>query len=1658
MAIKFNIEPYWDDYNSPTAVGELTPKEKYNKMLFRPGHAVQARELTQMQSMLQNQVSSIGDHMFKEGSIIIPGGVSVYNKIDYLKLTTVNTGNMTELVGITFTDGVSSAKVVHAVAATGSDPVTLFVNYTSGTTKFADAATLTETGSLTATVDTSGFGSLVSVDDGIFYIKKHFVVVKKETIILSKYTTDVSYDVGLKVTESVISAGEDASLNDNAQGTPNLSAPGAHRYSITTKLVIQANNANTGNFVLLARLESGIISKQARSTDYAVIEDTMARRTFDESGNYTVNPFPAQMKVNVGGDATKLSIGIEPSKAYVRGYEIQTLNTTNVNVNKAREAELATDKVVEITHTNYIDVSGVSAIPEISTYNTISLKNSGGAEVGTVRVRSMQALATTGHFRLHVFDLTGTITGIASIDSPSSSFAATGIVSYNLATDTLVYALPYTRIKTCNAEENILNPADFNYRFETNRIVGTATAAAGSVSFLAEAANETFGSADVNNWILTNVDTGATIAPTIANITVDNSNSPPKVTIGGLVSSTDDYSLIAPTNRTLEHKTKTLVANHGVVLPSAATYTSPVNLDHCDVLRIVSIQEAVGAQDVTEHFDFFNGQTDTYYGVGTVQLKTTTNYTVTGDLNVVYDYFDHGAGDFFTIDSYTGQAAYEDIPSHSGIELRSAVDFRPRMNNGGGNFTGTGSAVGHCPRTNTQFETDIQYYLNRIDKVYLDKDGDFGVLEGVADLDPRDPGTPKDAMVLYHLYVPAYTLTPSEVSIKYIDNKRYTMRDIGKLDRRIGNLEYYTTLNLLEKEAENKQILDVGGSARWKSGFLVDSFTSTSVARASSTEFRAGIDRDTGTLRPLFSEGNIGLDYDVSSTTQKTGALVTLPYTSTAIITQTQSSGTINVNPFDVFNWTGSVALSPSSDEWKDTDQRPQVIVNQDGVFDALRDIANESVATGTVWNSWQTNWTGATSSSTVDNSAWWRRDRVTTTTTSSGQARSGVTTSIGTEVVNTNIGDRVVEVSFAPFMRSRLVTFSATRLRPSTQVYAFFDDVSVADYVSTTASSFTPSVGVNSNTTHPAGATTLTTDVNGAITGTFFVPNNAALNFKTGDKTFLLTDSSTNNQEETGTSAATTYSAKGLIETKENVVISTRVPTIQRTNVADSRVITSTSTNRRREWTFNWGDPLAQSILLDLDGGVFVTSLELYFTSKDAAIPVQIQMRKMDQGIPTQEVIPFSDTTVNASDVNVDGTSTVFTFESPVYLQDNIEYCFVVMANSNEYMVKYAEIGEEDATGNRISKQPYNGVMFKSQNASTWTPDQNKDLTFKLNRATFDIATSASVVLKNKELPIRSLENDPFQTTLSSAEVIVSHRNHGMVDGESVTIDVTEALASINGIPIAEIEATHTISNVERDLYTITASTVATGTGIDGNNTVTATQNLAFNTVYPLIQEVTLPNTGMVWGIKDTPESTGIQSTAYAPIIINENYTPLAAKVVKSGSSTSLDINGTFTSSKNNLSPVIDMDRCSVITISNRVDRPAATTTAGHNVVADYFAETDPGKGSALAKYITKTVQLDETSDQLKVYLDVNRPSFTNVEVYYKTSAEASTFDTLSWTLIAPGVGSVPYSDAGKYSEMEYTIDVSDFSLFALKIVFTSQTTAKVPSVQSLRAIALQA
>ena len=294
------------------------------------------------------------------------------------------------------------------------------------------------------------------------------------------------------------------------------------------------------------------------------------------------------------------------------------------------------------------------------------------------------------------------------------------------------------------------------------------------------------------------------------------------------------------------------------------------------------------------------------------------------------------------------------------------------------------------------------------------------------------------------------------------------------------------------------------------------------------------------------------------------------------------------------------------------------------------------------------------------------------------------------------------------------------------------------------------------------------------------------------------------------------------------------------------------------------------------------------------------------------------------------------------------------------------------------------------------------------------------------------------------------------MVNGESVALDYA-GTSTINGIPYTDIKISHTIKNVERDRYTITAATAATGTGIDGDDAVTASENLAWNTVYPFIQEITLPNTGMSWAIKDTVLQDGAYtaSSSYLPMIINSNYTPQVPRAVLSGDNVSLQFQGTMVSTNDNLSPVIDTQRCSAITIYNRINNPGAS--APYDVVANYFDETDAYRGSSLSKYVTKTVQLDESSDELKIYLDVNRPSKTNIELYYKTSSEATGFDGLPWVPVSATIGAIPYSDdPNDYKEMEFAISTDPFTLFTIKIVFTSQNTSKIPTCKSLRSIAL--
>src|SRR5210317_2431142 len=213
MATKtdFNISPYFDDY---------LESKRFHKVLFRPGFAVQARELTQLQNILQNQIKRFGDHVFKDGAQVIPGEVSYNAGYEYVKLSAFSTANVSDLLGTVFTGDTNGvvAEVVNTAEATDTTAATIYVAYkkqgTDNTTKrFADGETLTGDGGETATVGVSatvlpvdtnatGVGTAVNIQSGVYYVDGFFVQNADQTIILNPYDTSPNFRVGFTVTES----------------------------------------------------------------------------------------------------------------------------------------------------------------------------------------------------------------------------------------------------------------------------------------------------------------------------------------------------------------------------------------------------------------------------------------------------------------------------------------------------------------------------------------------------------------------------------------------------------------------------------------------------------------------------------------------------------------------------------------------------------------------------------------------------------------------------------------------------------------------------------------------------------------------------------------------------------------------------------------------------------------------------------------------------------------------------------------------------------------------------------------------------------------------------------------------------------------------------------------------------------------------------------------------------------------------------------------------------------------------------------------------------------------------------------------------------------------------------------------------------------------
>lgn len=1630
MAKNWNINPYYDDYSDD---------KNFHRVLYRPGLAVQARELTQQQTILQNQIARFANHVFQNGSRVTGAETFLNLKTVYLKLQPTLGGvpiDVTSFIGAEITGATSGtiARVVHAEASTDSDAPTLFLTIITGDSAETSAQFVAgeqiATGELvlaqiTTASPHTGEGSLFSVNEGVFYLDGFFVFCNKQTLVLDKYTATPTYRIGLTLREEVITSNTDSSLLDPARESTNFQAIGADRYKISLVLEKKdldfsddVDNAASEKFIELLRVEDGVRLKDNKYPVYSELAKTMARRTFEESGNYTIKPFQLRVEDDPS-DATLLRVGLEPGKAFVQGYEFETISPEYLSVAKARDTVVAQNREINAKYGPYCLVSNMKGFFNAPQYISVDLLNDDvagvtdqtlydAAKIGTARLAMISYESGTGANVIYRFYLnsmvftSGSFAAVKSIwvtdyatqtyvDIDAAGISGTDSLLFDTDSPDLLFETPFNVVKT-------LKPGDVTDTSLISRRSFSAvsfTAGAGEISVSGD--NTFFGgsgalSASLKRThyicVLTAVtDAGAT--GLAAGAVVDFTSGSRTITL----SSSDQIATFDIDDASFEATAKIIatvnlnVKGEKVKTSANATVTGITlsggrgSLTKSDVYSIVSIIDTGdGDADVTDLFTLDTGQRDTHYDHAAIVLNT--GESVTGPLDVEFDYFTHSGSGYFSVDSYAG-IDYEDIPSYeiqstgTTVRLSDVLDFRPRRTDGAATYA-IDAAGTDMPLPETNVDMDIEYYIPRIDRIVLRSDLNFGVQSGQASLNPTVPASDPNAMALYDIFIPAYTFLPSDVQNLYIDNRRYTMRDIGSLARRIDRIEYYTALSLMEKDTKDLLITDDAGDDLFKNGILVDPFRDLSIGNTESEDFKASIDVTAKQLRCQADHEFYSLEFNADDSTDitQTNSGVTLEFEETAFIKQPLASKSISLNPFSVSVWQGDIEIAPQTDQWVDTQTRPVVIdsisasINTSGAIEDFPDQLYRYYAGGAVpvhHLLTVDQITAANGSFGFSNhSPTQQADRSTAIVSYATDQflydQIATLAKQTTAVIQGGSGDRVVDLNFIPYIRAQTINFVAVGMKPNTRLYVFFDDVAV-----------------NAQTT-PAGGVLggqLFTDANGKAEGAFALPNSDVLRFRTGQRILKLTDSASNDDDSATTISEAIFFAEGLLKTVEESVTSTRPTTIKRAAPADNRITTDPVSREqfgRSQTLVAYRDPVAQTFNIDgavFPNGLFLSSVELFFQAKDTSLPVTVEIRPTVNGYPhTSKSVPFSSVTLNPNDVLLsdDGSvATKFTFKAPVYLAGG-DYALVISANTENYLIFVGELGQNTiGTNQRITGQPYSGALFKSQNASVWVPELDEDITFRLNRCVFTTETTGEAFF---EIP------EPAEDQLLDS----------------------------------------------------------------------------FEIFNEIIQP---PGTSYSLAYKIRDNDSGLMDSTWNPVERN-TMVDLSSRAVldSSAGDTSMILRAQLSTTSDAVSPFIDEEGTNFVALKNHINNSSAD-------------ETDATGGDAEAKYISRKVILRDGLDAngLKVYLNADAPAGTTIEVYAKVLAasDSDAFEDKEWVAL-PRVGSISAlsTDANRIIEMEFMnedLSYGDFATFkywAVKIVMLSPATTLVPKIQDMRAIAL--
>ena len=961
MATNLTSTTFLSQYND-----DFRDSDHYHRILFNNGRALQARELTQLQTIIQSEMSKMAAYLFKEGGIFGSAGSlsGAFAPLGSVRVTALPSSAIdsiapSELVGITVTNSGGVAGIIKAVIeGTGGDDDMILVKYTTsnnlqssdtsaGPRTFLASETLNYThptqGAKTLTIKADdgdtlaiGKGSFVETPEFNTYVAGHLIMVEQQSLVIDKTSAKPNAVVGYILSEQIITTSDNVALYDNSGATPNLTSPGADRLKITLTLAKETDKAAGQTFFPLLKIVDGV-ARIINTGDKQLAElgRVLAARTNDITGDFIVNDAPGGvfgLKILEDSDDDYLQYRLQGGVAFVQGNRIErSSQALPIRVAKPRntttDLDTKTNEFVSARYGNFFladSLNGlVGSVDSMATLRLHAGADLGGTQLGTIRIRGIEEY--DNKFRLHMFDLKMDSSGGTPYNLRNARSVGFGANHFaNIAEVDGVRGLH-------DKEENSLlfpvgrkrvNQID-NVELTIQRIDRRTSNGSGEATFQASGAADNF--IDTDKWIVQDDATGEIYSPptttgsitTSATVTGLNNNA--AVTLLG-------YEVITNAQR----KTKTLATSGATQSVNVSETVTPdstgrFKLTKADIYLFRSIVDATTSEDITYKYNLDNGQRDNFYDVGQGTLRK--GYTApSGNITVTYDYFYHSTGEFFGgVRSYP-DLTYSKIPTYitsagKQHKLSDVIDMRP-IKGTDGTFTGTGAVIEKLPRNGDFIKLgSSQYWMPRIDKISIQPNGYINVTTGKASTVPKVPKIGSEELLLHTVTLLPYTIDPKDTTFTSEDHRGFKMADLRRMDRRLTNVEKFTSLSFAEMETNSIDIADPNDAtlpSRVKLGITGDTFESNIQSQVSDLDYRARIDGDNGMVSPMAFGRTLPLYYDSarSSGTIKKGNTVWPEYTEEVYINQSVASKSVNVNQFEVNKFIGSGEVVPPRDAW----------------------------------------------------------------------------------------------------------------------------------------------------------------------------------------------------------------------------------------------------------------------------------------------------------------------------------------------------------------------------------------------------------------------------------------------------------------------------------------------------------------------------------------------------------------------------------------------------------------------------------------------------------------------------------------------------------------------------------------------------------------------